>query len=96
MTSGGAQMDPKGLAALPPMIKDAYSHAVATGTHQVFLWGAVISISRLRRGLVPQGGPATRRPGHPGRELEERGRSHGPNSGTGDRLIRRTGRWGCT
>ena len=37
-------MDPKGLAKLPPMVKDAYPHAVATGTHHVFLWGAVISI----------------------------------------------------
>lgn len=44
MTGGGAQMDPKGLAKLPPAIKDAYDHAVATGTHHVFLWGAVISI----------------------------------------------------
>ncbi|WP_327159135.1 MDR family MFS transporter [Streptomyces tubercidicus] len=64
MTSGGAQMDPKGLAALPPMIKDAYSHAVATGTHQVFLWGAVISIAGFAAAWflkeVPlRGGPAT-------------------------------------
>ena len=28
----------------PPPIKDAYLHAVASGTHQVFLWGAVISV----------------------------------------------------
>ncbi|WP_437344930.1 MDR family MFS transporter [Streptomyces tubercidicus] len=64
MTSGGAQMDPKGLAALPPMIKDAYAHAVATGTHQVFLWGAVISIAGFAAAWflkeVPlRGGPAT-------------------------------------
>ncbi|MFI6770995.1 MDR family MFS transporter [Streptomyces sp. NPDC050355] len=44
MTGGGAQMDPKGLAKLPPMIKDAYAHAVASGTHHVFLWGAAVSI----------------------------------------------------
>ncbi|GAU68887.1 putative drug resistance protein [Streptomyces sp. NBRC 110611] len=43
-TSGGAQMDPKSLAKLPPMVKDAYAHAVASGTHQVFLWGAVVSV----------------------------------------------------
>lgn len=64
MTSGGAQMDPKGLAQLPPMIKDAYSHAVATGTHHVFLWGAVISIAGFAAAWflkeVPlRGGPAT-------------------------------------
>ncbi|SEB81498.1 drug resistance transporter, EmrB/QacA subfamily [Streptomyces sp. 2224.1] len=44
MTGGGAQMDPKGLAKLPPMVKDAYDHAVASGTHHVFLWGAAISV----------------------------------------------------
>ncbi|WP_455753030.1 MDR family MFS transporter [Streptomyces celluloflavus] len=44
LPSGTAQLDPKGLAKLPPMIKDAYLHAVATGTHNVFLWGAVISV----------------------------------------------------
>ncbi|GAO06801.1 putative drug resistance protein [Streptomyces lydicamycinicus] len=64
MTSGGAQMDPKGLAQLPPMIKDAYSHAVATGTHHVFLWAAVISVVGFAAAWflkeVPlRGGPAT-------------------------------------
>lgn len=44
MTSSGAQMDPKRLAQLPPAIKDAYAHAVANGTHHVFVWGALISI----------------------------------------------------
>ncbi len=44
LPSGTAQLDPKGLAKLPPMIKDAYLHSVATGTHHVFLWGAVISV----------------------------------------------------
>ncbi|MEU9000037.1 MDR family MFS transporter [Streptomyces caniferus] len=44
LTGGGAQMDPKGLAKLPPMVKDAYDHAVASGTHHVFLWGAAISV----------------------------------------------------
>lgn len=42
--SGGAQLDPKGLAQLPPQLKDAYLHAVADGTHLVFLWGAAISV----------------------------------------------------
>ncbi|GGU92899.1 MFS transporter [Streptomyces albospinus] len=44
MSSGGAQMDPKGLAKLPAPVKDAYAHAVASGTHHVFLWGAAISV----------------------------------------------------
>ncbi|MEU1537354.1 MULTISPECIES: MDR family MFS transporter [Streptomycetaceae] len=43
-TSGSAQMDPAGLAKLAPPVKDAYLHAVAGGTHHVFLWGAVVSV----------------------------------------------------
>ncbi|MET9295376.1 MDR family MFS transporter [Streptomyces sp. NPDC003077] len=39
-----AQMDPKGLEKLPAAMKDAYMHAVAGGTHQVFVWGALISV----------------------------------------------------
>ncbi|MFB7293580.1 MDR family MFS transporter [Actinacidiphila glaucinigra] len=42
--SGAAQMDPAGLAKLAPPVKDAYLHAVAGGTHHVFLWGAVVSV----------------------------------------------------
>ncbi|MGW2628410.1 MDR family MFS transporter [Streptomyces chattanoogensis] len=44
ITGGGAQMDPKRLPELPPVVKDAYAHAVANGSHQVFLWGAAISV----------------------------------------------------
>ncbi|SEG88270.1 drug resistance transporter, EmrB/QacA subfamily [Actinacidiphila yanglinensis] len=40
----GAQLDPKTIAHLPAPVKDAYFHAVAAGTHQVFLWGAAVSI----------------------------------------------------
>ncbi|MFE7121776.1 MDR family MFS transporter [Streptomyces sp. NPDC057654] len=42
--SSGAQMDPKALPKLPAMVRDAYEHAVSSGTHNVFLWGAGISI----------------------------------------------------
>ena len=35
---------PGELKKLPPAIKDAYTHAVANGAHQVFLWGAVITV----------------------------------------------------
>jgi EmrB/QacA subfamily drug resistance transporter len=38
-----SQLDPAGLAKLPATVKDAYLHAVAGGTHQVFLWGALIA-----------------------------------------------------
>ncbi|MER7150083.1 MDR family MFS transporter [Streptomyces lydicus] len=44
MTGSSSTMDPKDLPKLPPMIQDAYGHAVATGTHHVFLWGTVISV----------------------------------------------------
>ncbi|MEU1620720.1 MDR family MFS transporter [Streptomyces sp. NPDC008238] len=42
--SGAAQLDPAGLARLAPPVKDAYLHAVAGGTHHVFLWGAAVSV----------------------------------------------------
>ncbi|MFI7314770.1 MDR family MFS transporter [Streptomyces hygroscopicus] len=44
VTSGSAQLDPASLKLLPPAIRDAYTHAVASGAHQVFLWGSLISI----------------------------------------------------
>ncbi|MFD8330609.1 MDR family MFS transporter [Streptomyces lydicus] len=44
MTGSSSTMDPKDLPKLPPMIQGAYGHAVATGTHHVFLWGTVISV----------------------------------------------------
>ncbi|MFE2432127.1 MDR family MFS transporter [Streptomyces sp. NPDC059373] len=43
-TSGAAQLDMASLAKLPPAVKDAYLHAVASGTHHVFLWGAAVSV----------------------------------------------------
>ncbi|MDX3097263.1 MDR family MFS transporter [Streptomyces sp. ME01-24h] len=43
--SGSAQLDPAGLAKLAPPVKDAYLHAVANGSHHVFLWGAVVSVA---------------------------------------------------
>jgi EmrB/QacA subfamily drug resistance transporter len=41
---GGAQLDPATIAKFPAALKDAYFHAVASGTHVVFLWGAAISV----------------------------------------------------
>ncbi|MDX6353485.1 MAG: hypothetical protein QOF98_388, partial [Streptomyces sp.] len=43
-TGGSAQLDPASIAKLPAAAKDAYFHAVASGTHSVFLWGAVVSV----------------------------------------------------
>ncbi|AEW94971.1 exporter [Streptantibioticus cattleyicolor NRRL 8057 = DSM 46488] len=39
--SGHAQQTPDGVAHMPAPVKDAYFHAVVSGTHAVFLWGAV-------------------------------------------------------
>ncbi|MBY8880181.1 MDR family MFS transporter [Actinacidiphila acidipaludis] len=44
-TKSGAQLDPATIAKFPPAMKDAYFHAVASGTHTVFLWGALVSIA---------------------------------------------------
>ncbi|WP_435132769.1 MDR family MFS transporter [Actinacidiphila sp. bgisy144] len=41
---GGAQLDPKAVARLSATVKDGYFHAVSAGTHQVFLWGTVVSV----------------------------------------------------
>ncbi|NJP47890.1 MFS transporter [Streptomyces sp. PRB2-1] len=43
-TKGGAQLDPATIAKFPPALKDAYFHAVSSGTHVVFLWGAIVSV----------------------------------------------------
>jgi EmrB/QacA subfamily drug resistance transporter len=43
-TKAGAQLAPATIAKMPTAIKDAYFHAVASGTHTVFLWGAVVSV----------------------------------------------------
>jgi EmrB/QacA subfamily drug resistance transporter len=42
-----AQMDPKALAKLPADVRDLYFHAVANGTHQVFLWAAAVAVLSL-------------------------------------------------
>ncbi|WP_211265501.1 MDR family MFS transporter [Actinacidiphila oryziradicis] len=44
VTSGSAQLSPTSIGKLPAAVKDAYLHAVASGTHHVFLWGAAISV----------------------------------------------------
>ncbi|MFI0724075.1 MDR family MFS transporter [Streptomyces sp. NPDC021224] len=41
---GGAQLDPATIAKFPAGLKDAYFHAVSSGTHVVFLWGAIVSV----------------------------------------------------
>jgi EmrB/QacA subfamily drug resistance transporter len=69
VTKSGAQLDPASIAKLPAGIKDAYFHAVASGTHIVFLIGAAISVVGFAaawfltetplRGSAPKTPPAT-------------------------------------
>ena len=44
MSEGTAQLDADGLARLPVPVRDAYQHAVADGSHIVFLVGAAIAV----------------------------------------------------
>ncbi|WP_225848124.1 MDR family MFS transporter [Streptomyces sp. HPF1205] len=44
VTKAGAQLDPATIAKFSPDIKNAYFHAVASGTHIVFLCGAAVSV----------------------------------------------------
>ncbi|MGW1004181.1 MDR family MFS transporter [Streptomyces sp. NPDC002520] len=62
ITEKSAQLDAKSLAKLPAMAREAYQHAVSSGTHSAFLLGAVIAVPVLILALfvkeVPlKGGP---------------------------------------
>jgi hypothetical protein len=70
VTERSAQLDAAGLERLPVPVKEAYQHAVSSGTHSAFLLGAVIAVVALvaavfvkevpLRGAGPKGdaGPA--------------------------------------
>ncbi|MCL3998652.1 MDR family MFS transporter [Streptomyces lavenduligriseus] len=62
MTAKSAQLDADSLAKLPAAAREAYQHAVSSGTHSAFLLGAVIAVPVLMAALfvkeVPlKGGP---------------------------------------
>ncbi|WP_412076960.1 MDR family MFS transporter [Streptomyces xanthophaeus] len=42
--AGSAQLDAASLAKLPETVRDAYQHAVASGTHSAFVLGAAIAL----------------------------------------------------
>ncbi|MEU2606632.1 MDR family MFS transporter [Streptomyces albus] len=44
LTEGGAQLDAASLAKLPEAVRSAYEHAVADGTHAVFLLSAGLAV----------------------------------------------------
>ncbi|MEZ0091463.1 DHA2 family efflux MFS transporter permease subunit [Streptacidiphilus sp. EB129] len=43
VVAGHAQLSPAMLGHLPAPVRDAYDHAVASGVHSIFLWGALVS-----------------------------------------------------
>lgn len=47
VTEQSAQLDADSLAKLPEAIRDAYQHAVTSGTHAAFLLGAAIGVAAL-------------------------------------------------
>ncbi|MFC9930306.1 MDR family MFS transporter [Streptomyces sp. NPDC127190] len=47
MTEKSAALDAKSLAKLPPLVREAYQHAVSSGTHAAFLLGAAIAVTVL-------------------------------------------------
>lgn len=62
ITEKSAQLDAKSLEKLPAMVREAYQHAVSSGTHSAFLLGAGVSVLVLIAALfvkeVPlKGGP---------------------------------------
>ena len=44
---GHAQLSPAMLGNLPAPVRDAYDHAVTSGVHSIFLWGALISVAGI-------------------------------------------------
>ncbi|MFF8231366.1 MDR family MFS transporter [Streptomyces caelestis] len=47
VTEQSAQLDQAGLAKLPEAAREAYQHAVSSGTHSAFLLGAVVAVVAL-------------------------------------------------
>ncbi|MFF9023992.1 MDR family MFS transporter [Streptomyces eurythermus] len=47
MTAKSAQLDADSLAKLPAVAREAYQHAVSSGTHSAFLLGAVVAVPVL-------------------------------------------------
>jgi hypothetical protein len=45
--AGHAQLSPAMLGSLPAPVRDAYDHAVTSGVHGIFLWGALISVAGI-------------------------------------------------
>lgn len=57
------RLDPSALAHLPAGLKDAYLHSVASGTHVLFLWGALISLVGLAAAWFIKEVPLRGKPG---------------------------------
>nr|WP_188272946.1 MDR family MFS transporter [Streptomyces sp. CBMA152] len=51
VTERSAQLNAASLAKLPPQLREAYQHAVSSGTHGAFLLGAVVALGALGAAL---------------------------------------------
>lgn len=47
VTETSAQLDAESLAQLPDAVREAYQHAVSSGTHGAFLMGALVAVTSL-------------------------------------------------
>ncbi|MFE9836476.1 MDR family MFS transporter [Streptomyces sp. NPDC005551] len=67
VTERSAQLDAAGLAKLPAVAREAYQHAVASGTHSAFLLGSVVAVVALAASVfvkeVPLKGAGPAKPG---------------------------------
>ncbi|MET7988788.1 MULTISPECIES: MDR family MFS transporter [unclassified Streptomyces] len=70
MTEKSAQLDAASLAKLPAAARDAYQHAVSSGTHSAFLLGSVVAVLALVAAVfvkeVPLKGAGAPKPGEAG------------------------------
>ncbi|WP_055697757.1 MDR family MFS transporter [Streptomyces silaceus] len=68
VTEKSAQLDAASLQQLPAVIRDAYQHAVSSGTHAAFLLGAAIGVAALLASFFVKetplrgSGPADKKP----------------------------------
>lgn len=69
ITEKSAQLDAKSLEKLPAVAREAYQHAVSSGTHSAFLLGSIVAVGALVAAVFVKevalrgAGPAASKPG---------------------------------